>query len=54
MKKKLYHYQKVHILRQHSPTDIVEGFVVDHEGTVRMLKSGVGGEDGVVRLNHGR
>jgi hypothetical protein len=26
--------------------------VVDHEGTVRVLESGVGGQDGVVWLNN--
>jgi hypothetical protein len=31
--------------------DIVDGLVVDHEGTVGVLEGGVGGEDGVVRLN---
>ena len=39
---------------QVSATDIVDCLVVDHEGTVRVLQSGVGGEDGVVRLHHGR
>ena len=33
--------------------DIVDGLIVDHEGTVGMLEGGVGGKDGVVRLNHG-
>ena len=32
--------------------DIVNSLVVDHKGTVGMLKSGVGGQDGVVRLYH--
>lgn len=31
--------------------DVVDGLVVDHEGAVRVLKGGVGGEDGVVRLD---
>ena len=31
--------------------DVVDSLVVDHEGTVGMLKSGVGGQDRVVRLN---
>ena len=31
--------------------DVVDSLVVDHEGTVRVLKGGVGGEDGVVRLD---
>lgn len=33
--------------------DVVDGLVVDHETAVRVLQSGVGGQDGVVRLNHG-
>jgi hypothetical protein len=33
--------------------DVVDGLVVDHEGAVRVLESGVGGQDGVVRLNNG-
>ena len=37
---------------QVSPTDVVDGFVIYHEGTVRMLQGGVGGQDGVVRLNN--
>jgi len=36
---------------QVTTADIVDGFVVDHEGTVRVLEGGVGGQDGVVRLN---
>ena len=36
-----------------SATNIVDGLVVDHEGTIRMLQSSVSGEDGVVRLDHG-
>merc|ERR1719282_1672450 len=31
--------------------DIVDGLVVDHEGTVDVFEGGVGGEDGVVGLN---
>ena len=34
------------------PTDVVDSLVVDHEGAVGVLEGGVGGEDGVVRLNH--
>ena len=34
------------------PADVVDGLVVHHEGTVGVLEGGVGGEDGVVRLNH--
>ena len=33
--------------------DVVDGLVVDHEGAVRVLQSGVGGEDGVVGLDNG-
>ena len=33
--------------------DIVDGLVVDHEGTVGVLQGGVGGEDGVVWLDDG-
>ena len=33
-------------------TDIVDGLIVDHEGTIGMLQSSVSGEDGVVRLDH--
>ena len=33
--------------------DVVDGLVVHHEGTVGVLQSGVGGQDGVVRLNDG-
>jgi hypothetical protein len=33
--------------------DVVDGLVVDHEGAVRMLEGGVGGEDGVVGLDNG-
>lgn len=32
--------------------DVVDGLVVDHEGAVGVLEGGVGGEDGVVRLNN--
>ena len=31
--------------------DVVDGLVVNHEGAVGMLQGGVGGQDGVVRLN---
>jgi hypothetical protein len=34
--------------------DIVEGLVVDHEGTVGVLEGGVGGENRVVRLDNSR
>jgi hypothetical protein len=33
--------------------DVINGLVVDHEGAVGVLEGGVGGEDGVVRLNNG-
>jgi hypothetical protein len=32
--------------------DVVHGLVVDQEGTVRVLDGAVGGQHGVVRLNH--
>jgi hypothetical protein len=34
--------------------DVEHGFVVNQEGAVRVLDGAVGGEDGVVGLNHGR
>ena len=37
---------------QVASTDVVDGLVVHHEGTVGVLEGGVGGEDGVVGLNH--
>ena len=39
---------------QVSATDIVDGLVVHHENTVRVLQCGVSGEDGVVWLHHCR
>ena len=33
-------------------TDVIDGLIVNHERTVGMLKRGVSGEDGVVRLHH--
>ena len=36
-----------------SAANVVDGLVVDHEGAVGVLECGVGGKDGVVRLNHG-
>ena len=36
-----------------APADIVDGFVVDHEGTVGVFEGGVGGQDGVVWLDDG-
>ncbi len=38
---------------QITATDVVDGLVVDHEGAVWVLQGGVGGQDGVVGLNHG-
>jgi len=38
---------------QVSSANVVDGFVVDHEGTVRVLQGGMGGQDGVVGLNNG-
>jgi len=38
---------------QVTSADVVDGLVVDHEGTVGVLQGGVGGEDGVVGLNDG-
>jgi len=38
---------------QVTSADIIDGLIVYHEGTVRVLKSGMGGEDRVVRLNDG-
>ena len=37
---------------QVTTADIVDSFVVNHEGAVGVLKCGVSGQDGVVRLNH--
>merc|ERR1711902_43105 len=33
-------------------TDIVDSLIVDHEGTVGVLQGGMGGQDGVVGLDH--
>merc|ERR1711970_52764 len=38
---------------QVTSADVVDGLVVDHEGTVRVLQGGMGGEDGVVGLDDG-
>ena len=35
-----------------STTDVIDGLIVYHEGTIRVLQGGVGGEDGIVGLNH--
>ena len=39
---------------QVAAADVVDGLVVDHEGAVRVLQGGVGRQDRVVRLDHGR
>ena len=39
---------------QVAAADVVDGLVVDHEGAVGVLQGGVGGQDGVVGLHHGR
>lgn len=31
-------------------TDVIDGLIIYHEGTIRVLQGGVGGEDGVVGL----
>jgi len=36
-----------------SSADIVDGFVIEHDGNIGVLKEGVGGEHGVVWLNNG-
>ena len=36
-----------------SSADIVDGFVVEHDGDIGVLEEGVGGEHGVVGLNDG-
>ena len=35
-----------------SRTDVIDGLIVYHEGTIRVLQGGVGGEDGVVGLTY--
>merc|ERR1719322_2018847 len=37
---------------QVTPADVVDGLVVNHEGAVGVLQGGVGGQDGVVGLDH--
>merc|ERR1719322_2266055 len=37
---------------QVTSADVVDGLVVNHEGAVGVLQGGVGGQDGVVRLDH--
>merc|ERR1719290_87034 len=37
---------------QVAPADVVDGLVVNHEGAVGVLQGGVGGQDGVVGLDH--
>jgi len=36
-----------------SAADVVDGLVVEHDGDIGVLKEGVSGEDGVVRLDDG-
>jgi hypothetical protein len=36
-----------------SSADIINGFVIDHDGNIGVLEEGMGGEDGVVWLNNG-
>ena len=36
-----------------SSADIINGFVIDHDGNIGVLEEGVSGEDGVVWLNNG-
>merc|ERR1712083_861316 len=38
---------------QVTAADVIDGFVVDHEGAVGVLKGGVGRQDGVVGLHYG-
>jgi len=35
-----------------SSADVIDGFVIDHDSDIGVLEEGVGGEDGVVRLNN--
>ena len=37
---------------QVATTDIVDGLIVDHEAAIRVLESGMSGQDGVVGLNN--
>ena len=39
---------------QVTAADIVDGFIVHHEGTVGVLKCGVSAQNGVVRFNNSR
>ena len=32
--------------------DVIDDFIVDHEGTVRVLEGGVSTQGGVIRLNY--
>ena len=36
-----------------SSADIINGFVIDHDGNIGVLEEGMGGKDGVVWLNNG-
>merc|ERR1712106_1061026 len=35
-------------------TDVIDRLIVNHKGTIRVVKGGVSGQDRVVRLNHSR
>ena len=37
---------------QVATADVIDGLIVNHKGTVRVLQGGVGGQDGVVGLHH--
>jgi len=36
-----------------SSADVVDGLVVEHDGDISVLEEGVGGQNGVVRLDDG-
>ena len=36
----------------YQPADVIYGLIVHHEGTVRVLQGGMGGQDGIVWLYH--
>merc|ERR1712066_789967 len=38
---------------QVSSADVVDGFVINHESTIGVLQSGMGGQNGVVWFNNG-
>lgn len=39
---------------QVTATDVINGLVVHHEGTVRVFQGGMGGQDGVIGLHYSR